>query len=326
MGPADISDMSTTSTNNNALTVPKLRADSSNWATYQERIMNYLASKSLKRHVLGTARKPTEPEKKKDEEGKEIPLTNEEQDKFEDELEAYEQKQASVREVIYRTVDRSTFLQIKNEVNAQAVWKKLVSIHANKGNLYETNLLTQLQNTRYTEGGDMREHLTKMVEIKERLAEMGCPITDESLTSYIRTSVSLVPTFRTLFTSLSATAHQSGTKLTSTNLIWHLTEEANAIAIEDNINKSNAAMMAIEKGKGGKRGKGKVNPKREERKCSNPNCGKTGHVKEQCFAKGGGKEKEAPDWYKALERKHNEKGTTSANAAEMLRATTKTSR
>jgi hypothetical protein len=69
-----------------------------------------------------------------------------------------------VREIIYRTVDKSTFLQVKREKTADLVWKKLVSIHADRGGMYETNLLAKLQNTRYNEGDDMREHLTTMTE------------------------------------------------------------------------------------------------------------------------------------------------------------------
>ena len=80
-------------------------------------------------------------------------------------------------------------------MDTAAVWKKMTSIHASKGNMFQTNLLAQLQNTRYIEGNNMREHLTKMVEIKEKLAEIGKPITDESFLAYIRTSLSLVPNF-----------------------------------------------------------------------------------------------------------------------------------
>jgi hypothetical protein len=46
----------------------------------------------------------------------------------------------------------------------------------------------------------MREHLTKMTEIKERLAEMNRPEFDKSFVSYIRASLPLVPNqYRTLF-------------------------------------------------------------------------------------------------------------------------------
>lgn len=103
MGPADISDMSST-TNKETLNLPKLRSDSTNWATYQERIINYLASKGLKKHVLGTARQP-------------IQLEERGGDYYKPHS---EQKQAAVREVIYRTVDKSTFLQVKNEITAAA--------------------------------------------------------------------------------------------------------------------------------------------------------------------------------------------------------------
>ena len=72
-------------------------------------------------------------------------LTDEEVEKHKEEEEAYEYKQATVHEIIYQTVDKSTFLQVKNETSVANVWKKVISIHADKGSLYETNLLTQLQ-------------------------------------------------------------------------------------------------------------------------------------------------------------------------------------
>lgn len=85
--------------------------------------------------------------------------------------------QVAVRKVIYRTIDNTTFLQVKNESDAAAMWKKVASIHADKGSLYETNLLMQLQNTHYTEGESMRDHIAKMTEL--------------------HTSLSLAPSFRT---------------------------------------------------------------------------------------------------------------------------------
>ena len=320
MGPADISDMTSTSTTNQGLTIPKLKPDGSNWTTYSERVMNYLTSKGLKRHVLGTARKPVDLEERGGKHYKPdslTPLKDDEIEKHETEQDEYEQKQASVREVIYRTIDNSTFLQVKSEKDAAAVWKKVVSIHADKGSMYETNLLTQLQNTRYIEGESMREHLAKMIEIKERLAEMSCQISDESFVSYIRTSLSLVQNFRSLISTLTAAAHESGKKLTSTNLIWHLNEEANSIALEDSINKSNEAMVAaVAKAQGGKgklKAKGSKDGEKSGKRCANPNCKRKGHMQDQCYEKGGGKEAEAPDWWKE-KKKQSAKGK-SANAA-----------
>jgi hypothetical protein len=162
--------------------------------------MNYITSKGLKRHLLGTARKPaelTELDGDYYKQGSSAPLGDEEFEIHEKSQDEYEQKEASVREVIYRTIDSSTFIQVKNAKDAAAVWRKVTSIHANKGSLFETNLLTQLQMTRFTEGDSMRDHLSKMVEIRERLAELGCRITDDSFVSNIRMSLSLAPKFRT---------------------------------------------------------------------------------------------------------------------------------
>ena len=284
MGPGDLSDMSSTN-NNQALSLPKLRGDSSNWATYSERILNYLTSKGYRRHVLGTARKPetlVERNGSLYKPGSLAPLTDEELEKHEETVDTYDQMQAAVREVIYRTVDKTTFLQIKNESDAASVWRKVASIHADKGSLYEANLLVQLQNIRYTEKESMREHIGKMTELRERLAEMNAPVSDESFVSYLRTLLSLAPSFRNLFTTLSTTSRQTGKKLTTADVIWHLTEEATSVEIEDNINKFNAAMMASTSKPKGK-GKDKDKSKKDDILCTNtPNCGRRGHTKDQC--------------------------------------------
>ena len=301
MGSDDISDMS--SKNNQALSLPKLRNDGSNWATYSERILNYLTSKGYRRHVLGTARKP---ERLIERDGSFYrpnslsPISDDELEKHEELTDLYDQMQAAVREVIYRTVDKTTFLQIKNEADAASVWKKVASIHSDKGSLYEANLLVQLQNTHYIEKESMREHIGKMNELRERLAEMNAPVSDESFVSYLRTSLSLAPSFRNLFTTLSMTSRQTGKKLTPADVIWHLTEEATSLEVEDTINRSNAAMMASttnpKKDKG--KGKDKAKSQKGDILCTNTNCGRKGHTKDQCWEKGGGKEGQAPDWWK----------------------------
>ncbi|KAF8240124.1 hypothetical protein L208DRAFT_1552164, partial [Tricholoma matsutake] len=84
---------------------------------------------------------------------------------------------------------------IKGEKTANMVWKKLISIHANKGRMYEMDLLAKLQNMHYTEGESMREHLMEMNELKERLVEMSIEISDQSFVTYICTSLFLTPTY-----------------------------------------------------------------------------------------------------------------------------------
>jgi len=181
MGPAadDITDMSSTSTSIQIASLPKLLSDGSNWPTYQECVLNTLTSKGLKRHVLGTAHKPEVPVEHNGSfyyQNSMNPLTDEELEKNEDEQDSYDQKQAAIQEIIYWTIDMSSFLQVKNKKTATDVWKKLILIHTEKGGMYETNLLTKLQNMRLAEGDNICTHLTAMMEIKECLAEIGSPI------------------------------------------------------------------------------------------------------------------------------------------------------
>ena len=99
MGFADISDMSSTPLSNQNPTVPKPEVDRSNWSTYSERVMNYLTSKGLKRHVMGTACKLVELVKRSGDyykPGALLPLNDDKLEKHEKEQDEHEQKQASI--------------------------------------------------------------------------------------------------------------------------------------------------------------------------------------------------------------------------------------
>jgi len=82
-----------------------------------------------------------------------------------------------------------------------------------------------------------------------------------------------------------------GKKLTPTDVIWHLTEEATLAKIKDSINKSNAAMLAATSS-------GNSRSLKNDILYTNTNCGQCGHTKDQCWSKGGGKEGQASDWWK----------------------------
>lgn len=139
----------------------------------------------------------------------------------------YEQREAQVREFIYGTIDSLTFMQIKGN-SAAEVWRKLVAIHATKDHsMFAASdlLLNELQTIRYIDGDDMRAHLGSMKAIRERLAETGTQITDDTFNMHIRTSLSLITRFRTLFITLDTVACVTKTKISSSDLIWYITEE-----------------------------------------------------------------------------------------------------
>ena len=102
--------------------LPKLKDDSSNWVHYAEIITTHAKSKGLHRHLAGTARKPAE--LTQDATGDwyitntNIPLTDEEVEAHEKKQDDYEMKESKLRDIIYQTVSRTRFLQIKDENTA----------------------------------------------------------------------------------------------------------------------------------------------------------------------------------------------------------------
>lgn len=113
------------------------------------------------------------------------PLFDDEVEKQRTLQDAYEQKETQVHEMMYETISTSTFMQIKNEPSATAMWKKLTSIFKEKGILTQENLFNKLQNQHCPDDGDIWIHLTNMSRMGEELATMGKSISDDSYATYI---------------------------------------------------------------------------------------------------------------------------------------------
>ncbi|PPR01831.1 LOW QUALITY PROTEIN: hypothetical protein CVT26_008262 [Gymnopilus dilepis] len=218
MGPADLN-MSNQS-NLKLVNLLKLHEDGSNWVTYKERVLNHLTSKGLIRHVKGTVKQP-------------LHLTDNEMEAHEQQMDIFEQKQAQVREVIYEMTSKSVFLEIKDEPTAEKLWTKLVDIHESKGTMVYTDTLAKLSGMRYIDGKSMHVHISTMKELRERLTEMGSPISDDQFSAYIQAS--LTPDYRRLLTSITASSRTSGRSIQLSDLIQFIYEEADNKATKKNV-------------------------------------------------------------------------------------------
>ena len=152
------------------------------------------------------------------------PLTDNELEKHEDKLDKYLKEEAQVCELIYDTVNKSIFLQIKSKDTSAKVWKKLTQICKKQGSLVATDTLTQLQLLCFNpeDEDNIEAHTSKMAEYHELLAEMGMPLTAEAYSSYIHTSLSHIQTFRNLFTSIDVITESTGMTLSPSSLINHI--------------------------------------------------------------------------------------------------------
>src|SRR5215471_4504867 len=293
------------------LNLPKLLDDGSNWVTYKERIFNTLTQKGLRRHVIGNAKKPIEPELRDDGEYY-LPktmtaLTEDELEELETKKDEYLQKEASIREVLYETVSQTTFMQIKNEPTSALVWQKLVTGFQGKGELTRLDTLSKLQALICLETDNVRKHISSMIELKEELAGMGAPVTDDAFAAMIRKS--LPPSYRPLLQSISTAARITGRPMTSDQLIQCIHEEVDLKAIEKRRDKmaEDTALLASKGRQGNQKRKKTPDPSKN---CSNPNCLRAGHVIAECYRKGGGKEGQGP-WSK--KKKADSANTASTN-------------
>ena len=229
------------------------------------------------------------------------PLTDVELEKHEDEQDEYDRCEAQVRELIYETVSKSVFLQIKGEQTAAGVWKKLTSISEKQGSLVATDTLTQLQLLRFNPEDDdnIESHTSKMAELHELLAEMGMPLTDEAYSSYIRTSLSHIPTFRNLFTSIDIVTETSNTTLPPSSLINRIHSQWRGDKVAERAEQLMEGTALVAKHWKGK-GKGKQ-PDKKKKSCKN--CRKKGHTSDECYAEGGGQADKASRISKGEQRR-----------------------
>jgi len=102
--------------------IPKLKADGSNWVQWKELTTSWFASKSLRRHVAGTVRPPPEPslfDAKATYSEDQLAQLDAEEKKWDE----YDQKENMVKQQIYATVSESILLKVMGKGSAAETWK-----------------------------------------------------------------------------------------------------------------------------------------------------------------------------------------------------------
>lgn len=299
-----------TDSHSNALSIQKLKDDSTNWLTYRTRLETAVASKGLTRHLQGRVRVPQElPTRIETDHSITVLVkgsdpadtaakaaTEAEIEENEKSLDDYSQKEATVKQLIFGSISDRRLIEVRDLSTAAKVWAKLRQLHEGRSEMVATDKRTVLQNMRLGEKGDLRLHLDGMVKIRSELSEMGSPVDNRDFAAMLVASINSHPTYRLMLTALMAVARQANLPLTPDNIIDHLRAEAdNAEVTKGQTSRSSSALVASEgrqsKGRG-KRSKRQDDDDDDEACCFN--CGKRGHWKRDCYAKGGGKEGQGP--------------------------------
>src|ERR1700722_2663902 len=278
---------------------------------FQDSVELETASHSLSGHLDGTAIAPVPPaalgpSPSADEQTAYDKALSE----YQKELEKWKAGDATIRKGLSEALPPTLYLTVRKEATAKLLWDAVVKHHQQKAQLIIVELRRKLQNEKCDEDGDLRAHLGKLLSMRDSLAQMAEVVSDDNFRSIILGSlpasydnfltsitnqispipygITMEPTTISGITIPERQVMVTPPKISPDDLMEILGQEADRRALRAGTTKEekDAAFAASSKFKGGKRG-GKSNVE-----CYN--CGKRGHVKAECWSKGGGKEGQGP--------------------------------
>ena len=263
------------------LRIPKLDVAGTNWVIYKDRFMWSVDARGLVEHVDGTGAKPKAPkDRAKPEEPTKTELEAEET--WKKELKIWKQDEAIVKQQIAGTIPDSLFMKIRNHTTAFDIWDALTKEFQVKSRMVSVDLRRRLGEEKCGEKGDIRTHFSKLRTMREDLAAMGHPPTDDDF--YAIVLGSLPSSYDLYIGAISATSSVIGKTPTADELMLTVTEEYERRSLRTKGGKKdeNAAFSAADD----------KHSKKKNVECFN--CKKKGHYKADCWAPGGGKEGQGP--------------------------------
>src|SRR5258708_14883381 len=259
--PSTLASMS----NDIKLHLPMLAADGSNWITYRDRIIWLMKMRGLGDHLMSTVTTQSYKDA-----GDVAGLKPEQR---------WTADENAASQLIGATIPDSVFHKIKTADFVKDVWDRLKGLFEGKSRTLLIDLGRKLQNTRCGDSEDVRAHLEKLADLRERLSALGRTVNDDE---YVSVLIGSLPTsYDTTINTLTTSCDVTNTDITPTSVIRIATNEYEKRLLRKGKGKvQDEAFTAEEQRKN----------KRRNIECFN--CHRKGHYKSECWAKGGGKEGE----------------------------------
>ena len=280
---------STTKLGDEFLRVPKLDVAGINWVVYKDRFLWSIDARGLLDHLEGTEKEPADPITAEIRSG-EKPLDEAQllvDAEWKKAVKEWRQGEAVVKQQIAGTIPDSLFMKIRGKGTAREIWDGLGDDFQKKSRMVSVDLRRRLQQEKCVEKGDVRAHFSKLRTMREDLASMGHPPSDDDM--YAIALGSLPPSYDSYISAVSATSSVLGTTISADALMTTITDEYDRRLLNSKGGKKdeNVAFHSHEGSSKGRKGGAK-----KDVECFN--CHKKGHYKADCWAEGGGKEGEGP--------------------------------
>jgi transposase InsO family protein len=247
------------------ISITKLVADGSNWVTYRDRMLWAVNSRDLSEHLTNAS--ITQTYTNAGTIGNATPQMQ------------WTHDQAVVKQLIAASVPDTVFNRIKTGTTAKDVWDALKKLYEGRTMLILIDLGRRLQTTRCGEEDNVCEHFERLAEMCEQLAAMGKSVSDNEFASILMGS--LPSSYAPTLSGIAAAAEISATTPTEATVTKLALDEYDRRTL-GNDKSQDQAFAADARKKGKKR----------DVECFN--CHKRGHMRADCWAKGGGKEGQGP--------------------------------
>lgn len=272
-----------TSTTSEEVKLPRLDASGKDWTTWKVRLQLAVGSRGLGGYLDGSKKLPIDPATGRSEgwtakTPDEIKLVED----YERNLTTWIEKDTKVRHMIANTLPNSLFVRLVGKDSAHEYFTALRNLFEKRSLVVGAEMRRQLGELKLKDGGDARAHIEKIVTLREELASIGRPVSDEDLFNIVYAS--LPRSYNPGLAALSSTIRLQGKSVTSDDLMDIVLEEFDRLTLQDGGKKKpsggeDAAFGADASFKG--KGKGK---QRFGGSCYN--CGWPGHKTHDCWEEG----------------------------------------
>jgi hypothetical protein len=200
-----------------------------------------------------------------------------------DDINTWAESESKARIRLELAISDSEMVHIIGAETAGAIWDRLTQVKETKGRLGILATRRALYRASAEESFEMVEHIAKLRGLQAELALMENPVVDEDFAMVVITSL---PDSWDSFTTSWMGSQGEKKVISTTDLIPLLLEEDRRRRTQ-NGNSANSLQARFRSGGSSQGGSSKT-----DRECFN--CGKKGHMKKDCWAKGGGKEGKGP--------------------------------
>ena len=248
-------------------TITKLTTDGSNWVTYRDRMVITFRARQWSDHFTNTATSTN------------YTAGGVINGRDPDQCWALDEDLAI--DLISNTIPDQVFNHVKSHTTVMEMWNAIKQIHQDRSKIVTIDLGLKMQGTKLTDEGDAIAHIRKLLDLREQLAALRKNLDDNKFASTLMGS--LPSSYRSVNLALSAAADQANSQVTPTRAIRLITDKYESHIREQGGNGSNEAFAANTQKK-----------LRDKRNVECYNCHRLGHVKADCWAKGGDKEGQGP--------------------------------